>query len=76
MRIVEKLSQHRFDFTAIIECEHCGDRRTLRSGYDDANYHERVIPAMTCALCKKNRAGVVPEQLNQDGMVHVPPSKE
>lgn len=41
MRIKEILSQHRRDFIAIYECEHCG--HTYKSGgYDDANFHNEV----------------------------------
>ena len=43
MRIKEIISQHRRDFKAIFECEHCGHTET-KSGYDDANYHQNVIP--------------------------------
>lgn len=50
MRIKEKISQHRRDFTAIYECEHCG--ATKRDyGYDDANFHQNVIPNMQCPEC-------------------------
>lgn len=57
MRIKRKLRQNRRDFTAIYECEHCG--HTLeRDGYDDAYFHESVIPAMTCKSC--GQAGGVP----------------
>ena len=59
MKIREILSQHRNDFTATMECEHCGHTAKLTSGYHDAFYHERVIPAMRCGACGKNRAGEV-----------------
>jgi transcription elongation factor Elf1 len=52
MRIKEIVSQHRRDFTAIYECEHCGE--TKRShGYDDGNFHDNVIPSMECKSCGK-----------------------
>ncbi len=52
MKIKTIISQHRRDFTAIYECEHCG--YTERgSGYDDANFHQNVIPKMTCKMCSK-----------------------
>jgi transcription elongation factor Elf1 len=57
MKIKKFLSQHRSDFTAIMECEHCGHESKLDTGYHDAFYHERVIPAMHCGKCGKNRAG-------------------
>lgn len=43
MRIKQILSQNRRDFWAIYECEHCGYTKK-DSGYDDANFHENVIP--------------------------------
>lgn len=52
MKIKQILQQHRRDFTAIYECEHCG--HTLKdSGYDDSNFHHYVIPATPCPECKK-----------------------
>lgn len=53
MRIKEKLSQHRRDFRAIYECEHCGNE-VRDYGYDDANFHQNVIPAMKCAECGRD----------------------
>ena len=53
MRIKEITYQHRRDFSAIYECEHCGATIT-RSGYDDANFHENVIPRMECKACGKS----------------------
>ena len=52
MRIKEIISQHRRDFKAIFECEHCGHTE-IKSGYDDANYHQNVIPTMKCPKCGK-----------------------
>lgn len=52
MRIKEIISQHRRDFKAIFECEHCGHTET-KSGYDDANFHQNVIPTMKCPKCGK-----------------------
>jgi ribosomal protein L37AE/L43A len=44
--------QHRRDFHAIYECEHCG--ATHRDiGYDDENFHDNVIPQMVCDQCGK-----------------------
>ena len=50
MKIKKIISQHRRDFTAIYECEHCGHEYT-GSGYDDANFHQNVIPTFTCPEC-------------------------
>lgn len=52
MRIKQILNQHRRDFNAIYECEHCGHEHE-GSGYDDANFHNNVIPAMECEKCGK-----------------------
>lgn len=53
MQIKTIVSQSRRDFTAIYECESCG--HTKRDyGYDDANFHENVIPAMKCDECGKS----------------------
>jgi predicted RNA-binding Zn-ribbon protein involved in translation (DUF1610 family) len=50
MKIKEILSQHRRDFQAIYICEHCGYEEE-KSGYDDRNFHENVIPDMQCPEC-------------------------
>jgi len=52
MIIKEILSQSRRDFQAIYECEHC--KCTYEgSGYDDANFHNNVIPNFVCTECGK-----------------------
>lgn len=57
MKIVKILSRYGNDFSAEMECEHCGRTAKLTSGYNDVYYHTRVIPAMRCKGCGKNRAG-------------------
>lgn len=52
MIIKEIKNQHRRDFTAVYKCEHCGDEHE-GSGYDDANFHQNVVPAMKCRKCGK-----------------------
>ena len=52
MKIQKVTSQHRRDFRAVYECEHCGDT-VEGSGYDDANFHHNIIPAMRCLECGK-----------------------
>jgi len=52
MRIKEIISQYRRDFRAIYECEHCGDTYES-SGYDDAFFHNEVVPTMKCKKCSK-----------------------
>lgn len=55
MKIKKILGQHRRDFTAIYECEHCG-HETEGSGYDDDNFHRNVIPQIPCKECGKKAA--------------------
>lgn len=52
MKIKKILQQHRRDFTAIYECEHC-EHTHEGSGYDDSNFHENVIPKIKCPKCEK-----------------------
>lgn len=52
MKIKTITSQHRRDFYAIYECEHCGHTHK-GSGYDDGHFHGNVIPAMKCPECGK-----------------------
>lgn len=52
MKIKTILSQHRRDFSAIYECEHCGWTKT-HGGYDDAYFHNNVVPAMVCEQCNR-----------------------
>lgn len=52
MKIKKIKSQNRRDFTAVYECEHCGDKED-GSGYDDTHFHQNVIPRMVCRKCGK-----------------------
>lgn len=52
MKIKEITSQYRRDFSAVYVCEHCGHESTGK-GYDDANFHNNVIPQMICKKCGK-----------------------
>lgn len=58
MRIQEVISQSRRDFTAVYACESCGGTRQ-GYGYDDANFHNEVIPNMKCKACGATSQGVV-----------------
>lgn len=55
MKIKKIISQHRRDFIAIYECEHCGAEHE-GEGYDDANFHVNVIPSIKCKECGKKAA--------------------
>ena len=50
MKIKSIENQNRRDFFAIYECEHCGHEHR-GSGYDDANFHQNVIPGIECGEC-------------------------
>jgi ribosomal protein L37AE/L43A len=52
MKIQTIINQHRRDFQAIYVCEHC-QAEAVGNGYDDAYFHNSVIPAMECEKCKQ-----------------------
>jgi len=52
MKIQKIVLRNRRDFTAIYECAYCGATEE-GSGYDDANFHQNVIPKMKCKACGK-----------------------
>lgn len=52
MHIKEILSQHRRDFKAVLECEHCLSTQR-QACYDDDNFHINVIPIIPCDDCGK-----------------------
>lgn len=52
MKIIKVISQHRRDFKAVFECEHCHET-FVREGYDDTNFHVNVIPLIPCKSCGK-----------------------
>jgi len=54
MKIKEILRQNRRDFWADYECQACGHIEKNKSGYDDANFHQNVIPDMKCSQCGKS----------------------
>ena len=62
MKIIKILNQNRRDFTAIYECESCGDK-VEKSGYDDRNFHDNVMPNTKCGKCGKssNNLGITHE---------------
>ena len=71
MKIQKATDSYRNDFTAILECEHCCSVQKLSSGYNDVRYHTKVLPAITCVKCGKNRAGDSPVIKNDDGFMPV-----
>lgn len=64
MKIENMIWEMANDFAAVMECEHCGWTKENRSGYHDNYYHTKVIPAMTCEACGKDRAGNIREETN------------
>ncbi len=61
MKIKEITHESGNDFTALLECEHCGQERNLMSGYHDSYYHTKVMPAKICNGCGKKRDGTKEE---------------
>ena len=54
MELIEITSQHRRDFNGVLKCQFCGHKEELKGGYDDANYHNNVIPTFLCPKCNKS----------------------
>lgn len=52
MKIERIVSQHRRDFIAIYQCEHCGHEHE-GIGYDDTYFHVNVVPKKECPKCDK-----------------------
>ena len=58
MKIKKFIWQHSRDYSAIMVCEHCNHEQKDEYGYDDANYHENVIPKIKCQGCGKTRQDI------------------
>jgi len=56
MKTIEFCWMHRYDYEALCECEHCGNKQYMR-GYNDANFHNNVVPKVRCHKCNKDRNG-------------------
>ncbi len=50
MKIKQIDDQLRNDLYGKLECEHCGHIQKF-IGYDDANYHNNVVPTIKCKAC-------------------------
>lgn len=57
------------DFYATMECEHCGHTQQNKSGYDDAYYHDHVIPGQFCGRCGQNRDGFTKAEIDKTAML-------
>lgn len=53
MKIKTIKDQIRRDFTAVYECQFCGNTYE-GSGYDDSYFHQKVVPDMECKKCGKS----------------------
>ncbi len=58
MKITKMYDQHRRDFWFDAECEHCGHVVKNQGGYDDANFHQNVMPKRECPECGRTSAVV------------------
>ena len=67
MKLVEKRSQYRRDFTGVYECENCGHPEVVKGCYDDAFFHENVAPGFVCIECGEstNSLGLKPEEVEK-----------
>lgn len=70
MKIKTITYQHSSDFSADMECEHCGHVDHITTGYDDDHYHSKVIPGMRCSKCglprhPKNAARAIADALSK-----------
>ena len=52
MKIKTIKTQHRRDFRAIYECQHCQSEEE-GPGYDDTYFHQVVVRQMKCKACGK-----------------------
>ena len=62
MKIREVKSTYGTDFYATYICEHCDHITDKLPGYDDANFHENVIPKRHCQKCEKRRDGTLKKE--------------
>ena len=64
MEIKTITNQLRNDLYGCLECEGCGAEEKF-VGYDDSNWHDRVLPARKCKTCGKSRTDIALETSNQ-----------
>lgn len=50
MKITQIKNQLRNDLYGTMSCECCGHEQTF-VGYDDDNYHNKVVPKVKCKRC-------------------------
>jgi uncharacterized Zn finger protein len=54
MQVIKKYNQIRRDCHVDLECESCGNKKTLTGAYDDRNYWDNVVPSFKCEKCGKS----------------------
>ena len=54
MEVIKKYNQYRRDCRIDLVCENCGHKEINRSGYDDRNFWDNVIPNRKCSKCGKS----------------------
>ena len=62
MKIKSIRDQIRNDIYGELECEGCSHTQKF-VGYDDANYHDRVVPQLKCKSCGKSSTELQAEAL-------------
>lgn len=50
-------SFHNNDISGTLHCEHCDATKPIYNGYNDGHWWGKVLPAIHCHFCGKNRAG-------------------
>jgi hypothetical protein len=55
------------DIYGTLTCEHCGHKQKLRGGYNDAYYHNNVMPKIKCDNCGLDRNGDSKQQCGHTG---------
>ncbi len=58
MKIKRIIEQRRRDFWADYECENCGYIDKGKRSYDDANFHQNVIPNMKYPKCGESKVSM------------------
>ena len=54
MKVISVYNQMRRDCYCDLECESCGELKTITSAYDDRNYWDNVVPSFKCEKCGKS----------------------
>ena len=63
MKIIRQYNWNRRDFCYDMKCEHCDHIVKNRSGYDDDNYYNNVMPQIKCPKCNESSDSKQSEEL-------------